>query len=240
MGAKEYTMEICYCFLVTQNHNNNNNKINALFIWCLSKEKGAQFYWKPTSPFVRYPVIFLPQEPQIPISSLAILPYSLFTISAYFRVVVSIGTFYCADEQCWTARWNVWSTVIYLFFSASFKFSSGLLEMKLQDVKSYGGLILFLYLLSWWVTNVIEDVTHHTETQIMDVAKHNPLQIPKEHIQQSLGFKVSKYCCLKTWNFDPRTWRSNNPTVSSTDQELWPPSCPPILLKSKDQPKDGN
>lgn len=166
--------------------------------------------------------------------------YSLFTMSAYFRVVVSIGTFYCADEQCWTARWNVWSTVISFFSSSSFKFSSGHLEMKVQDVKSYGGLILFLYLLSLWVKNVIEDVTHHTETQIMDVAKHNPLQILKEHIQPSLGFKVSKYCSLKTWNFDPWTWRSDNPTVSSTDQELWPPSCPPMLLKSKNQPKDGN
>lgn len=33
-----------------------------------------------------------------------IMPSSLFTISAYFRVVVSIGTVYYADEQCWTAR----------------------------------------------------------------------------------------------------------------------------------------
>lgn len=36
-----------------------------------------------------------------------ICPVTLFIITAYFRQVVSIGTFYYADKQCWTARWNV-------------------------------------------------------------------------------------------------------------------------------------
>lgn len=47
------------------------------------------------------------------------------------------------------------------------------------------------------------DLTHHTETQFTDVTKHRPLQILKEHIQQSLTFKVSNYPSLKTCNFDP-------------------------------------
>lgn len=49
----------------------------------------------------------------------------------------------------------------------------------------------------------MEDIIRHTETQITDVTEHSPLQILKEHIQQSLTFKASKYPSLKTCNFDP-------------------------------------
>lgn len=125
--------------------------------------------------------------------------------------------------------------MISLFSSVSFKFSSGLLEMKLQGIKSYRGLILFLCLPSWWAKNVIEEITHHAETQIMNVTKHSPLQRLKKHIQQSLTFKVSRYPSSKTCSLDPWTWRINNQIMHSIDQQAQAPSCPPILLESKNQ-----
>lgn len=66
-----------------------------LFPLVLIKEKSPPFLPEPTLPFVRCPIIFFPQELQIHILSMTILcPTSLLIISAYFRVMVSIGTFY--------------------------------------------------------------------------------------------------------------------------------------------------
>lgn len=52
----------------------------------------------------------------------------MFIITAYFRQVVSIGTFYYADKQCRTARWNVLSGWFLTSLQPAVDFFPGLRE----------------------------------------------------------------------------------------------------------------
>lgn len=136
-GSQSYILSIHFCFLAIQNCFITTTTNQCFSHLMLTKKKSSQFYPEPTWPFVRCPLISFPRSHK-PLSHHC--PYYAYIsiIGAYFTVVVSIGTFYYADKQCWTLG-KMWCHQWFFSSLASFKFYSGLLEMKRQDIKSWVG-----------------------------------------------------------------------------------------------------
>lgn len=102
MGAKEYILEICFCFLVTQNHFvTTTTTTTKSMLFCLMLMKGEKPSVLSRANFALCEASCHFLSPGAINSHLIldhIMSHSLFTINAYFRVVVNIGTFYYADE----------------------------------------------------------------------------------------------------------------------------------------------
>lgn len=106
-------------------------------------------------------------------------------------------------------QWFLFS-IFHILSSACWAETSALLQIT-------RGLTLVLCLPSWWARNGTGETIHDAETHY-DVTEHTPVQVFKEHIQQSLVFKGSKHPSLRTSHFAPWTWRKSSLTVSSSDQ----------------------